>query len=229
MHTLTDIIITGWPNDIKAVPCPLCPYWQHSETLTVKDGLVFSGEALIVPPLERERILQKLHQFHQGITKSQLLTHGCIFWPSINKTLKKLFVNVRPAPGSKPKMLQHLSLLYAKSVLPMADVCHGHLYPGRSWLPHMWWLLLQDDPHLMSSNWPEQHHQSHLTAQGNVLRAWNPGSPLLWQWSSIWKCPVCWFLHFLGCHPWDLKPSLSTIKWICRDMCRISEACTPKC
>ena len=40
MRTLTNLIITGWPKDIKEVPHPLCPYWQHRETLTIKDGLV---------------------------------------------------------------------------------------------------------------------------------------------------------------------------------------------
>ena len=70
MHDLADMIITGWPNDIKAVPHPLCPYWQHWETLTIEDGLVLHGEALIIPPSERERILQQLHQFHQGTTKA---------------------------------------------------------------------------------------------------------------------------------------------------------------
>ena len=49
MHALTDMIITGWPNNIKVVPCPLHPYWQHQETLTIEDGLVLHGEALIVP------------------------------------------------------------------------------------------------------------------------------------------------------------------------------------
>ena len=29
MHSLTDMIITGWPNNIKAVHRPLYPYWQH--------------------------------------------------------------------------------------------------------------------------------------------------------------------------------------------------------
>ena len=56
MHAVADIIITGWPDDIKEVPCPLCPYWKHRETLTIKDGLVLHGEVLIVPPSERERI-----------------------------------------------------------------------------------------------------------------------------------------------------------------------------
>ena len=90
MHALAYIIITGWPDDIKVMPHPLCPCWQHHETLTIEDGLVLHGEALIVPPLERERILQQLHQFHQGITKAQLLVHGCIFWPSINKAIKEV-------------------------------------------------------------------------------------------------------------------------------------------
>ena len=86
MQALADLIITGWPKDIKEVPHSLCLYWQHRETLTIDDGLVLQGEALVIPPAKRERVLHQLHQFHQGITKSQLLTHGSFFWPGINKT-----------------------------------------------------------------------------------------------------------------------------------------------
>ena len=90
MRALTDLIITGWPEDIKEVPHPLCPYWQCRETLTIEDGLVLQCEALVIPPAERERVLHQLHQFHQGITKSQLLTHGSFFWPNINKAIKEV-------------------------------------------------------------------------------------------------------------------------------------------
>ena len=90
MHAIANIIITSWPDDIKVVLHPLQPYWQHHETLTIEDGLVLCGEALIVPPLEGERVLQQLHQFHQGITKAQLFMHGCIFWPSINKAIEEV-------------------------------------------------------------------------------------------------------------------------------------------
>ena len=58
--------------------------------LTIKDGLVLWGEALIIPPAKRERVLHQLHQFHQGITKSQLLTCGCFFWPGINKAIEEV-------------------------------------------------------------------------------------------------------------------------------------------
>ena len=87
MCTVADIIITSWPDDIKAVPHPLCLYWQHHETLTIEDGLVLCGEGLIVPPSERERVLQQLHQFHQEITNAQLVMCRCIFWPGINKAI----------------------------------------------------------------------------------------------------------------------------------------------
>ena len=90
MQALANLIITGWPEDIMKVPHPLHPYWQHRETLTVEDSLVLQGEALIIPPAERERVLHQLHQFHQEITKSQLLTHGSFFWPSINKAIKEV-------------------------------------------------------------------------------------------------------------------------------------------
>ena len=90
MQALADLIVTGWPEDIQEVPCPLHPYWQHRETLTIKDGLVLQGEALIIPPAERERVLHQLHQFHQGITKSQLLARGSFFWPGINKAIEEV-------------------------------------------------------------------------------------------------------------------------------------------
>ena len=70
MRALANLIITGWPEDIKEVPLPLHLYWQHQGTLTVEDGLVLWGEALVIPPAERERILHQLHQFCQGIMKS---------------------------------------------------------------------------------------------------------------------------------------------------------------
>ena len=88
MRALADLIITGWPKDVKEVPHPLHLYWQHRETLTIKDGLVLQGEALIIPPAKRERVLHQLHQFHQGITKSQLLTCGSFFWPILIKAIK---------------------------------------------------------------------------------------------------------------------------------------------
>ena len=50
MHALADIIISCWPDNIKEVLDRLHPYWQHCESPTIEDGLVFHGEAFIIPP-----------------------------------------------------------------------------------------------------------------------------------------------------------------------------------
>ena len=106
MHALTDIIISGWPDNMKEVPHPLHPYWQHHESLTDEDELVFCGEAIIIPPSEREKVLGTLHQSHQGITKTQCLACGYVFWLGINKAIEK---NVQHSWDFRPRMLlQHL-------------------------------------------------------------------------------------------------------------------------
>ena len=41
MRALADLIITVWPKDIKEVPHPLRPYWQHRETLGMTSYILF--------------------------------------------------------------------------------------------------------------------------------------------------------------------------------------------
>ena len=88
MHTLADII-SDWPSNIKEVPHQLCPYWQHHDSIAVEDGLMFCGEALIIPPSEMEKVLGTLHQSHQSITKTQLLFCGYFLCPGINKAIEE--------------------------------------------------------------------------------------------------------------------------------------------
>ena len=61
----------------------------YCESLTVEEGLVFHGEAFIIPPSEREKVPGTLNQSHQGITKTQLLVHGCVFLPGIIKAIEE--------------------------------------------------------------------------------------------------------------------------------------------
>ena len=58
--------------------------------MTVEDGLILKGEALIIPPLEREKILQTIHKGHLGITKCQYHARQCIYWPGIYEDIKKM-------------------------------------------------------------------------------------------------------------------------------------------
>ena len=64
LHTLADTIVAGWPEDIKDIPKALRSYHNHRDVMNVEDGLILKGEALVIPPLEREKILQGIHEGH---------------------------------------------------------------------------------------------------------------------------------------------------------------------
>ena len=89
LSDLADTIITGWPDDIKDVPKALRPYHGQSDSLTVEDGLILCGEAIIVPPGERKKVLEQIHQGHLGTSKCQYRARQCVYWPGINKDIEQ--------------------------------------------------------------------------------------------------------------------------------------------
>ena len=81
---LAEMILLGWPEDMCDVPMDLCPYHHAHDVLTVEDGIILGVEALVIPPSERDKVLQSIHKGHQGISKYQYHAHQCIYWPAIN-------------------------------------------------------------------------------------------------------------------------------------------------
>ena len=48
-RALAEMILIGWPEDICNVPMDLCPYHHACDVLTVEDGIILCGEALVTP------------------------------------------------------------------------------------------------------------------------------------------------------------------------------------
>ena len=71
LHSLAETIIAGWPEDIKDLPNALRPYHTYRDVMTVEDGLILRGGALIIPPSERGKVLESIHEGHLGISKCQ--------------------------------------------------------------------------------------------------------------------------------------------------------------
>ena len=217
MQALTNLIITGWPEDMKEVAHPLCPYWQHRETLTIEDGLVLQCEALIIPPAGREKVL---HQFHQGIMKSQLLVCGSFFWPGINKAIKEVVCQCETCTWFQS---QNAAVPLTPTSIPSCpwQMCATDIFK------------LEGVDHLVVGNfyvkmifvWHIPPSQSNTNKV--VCRAWHPQSPFLWQWPTICESRICQLLHILGHNTWNLKSALSTIQWIHRGMHQVCQTCTP--
>ena len=61
----------GWPSNKSLVPLEIKEYYQYREMLSKKDGLVYSGHAILIPPTVRRDMLPKLQKSHQGIVKTK--------------------------------------------------------------------------------------------------------------------------------------------------------------
>ena len=131
-------------NDIKEVPHPLHPYWQHYESLTVEDVLLFCmDEALIIPPSEREKVLGTLHQSHQGITKTQVTCPWlCLLaWYQQGHWGSCLAMwNMHEISGPECCCTTHTNTYTFTS---LADMCIRHFHIGWCGLPHPCWFLFQ--------------------------------------------------------------------------------------
>ena len=49
MLMLKELIIQGWPKDIKQCPLPLPSFWNFRDELSIIDGIVVKGSHVVIP------------------------------------------------------------------------------------------------------------------------------------------------------------------------------------
>ena len=74
----------GWPCERKMVPQELHPYWNFREDLSVEEGLVTKGFRLLIPSTLHRKVLEQIHEGHQGMEKCMLKARESMFWPGIS-------------------------------------------------------------------------------------------------------------------------------------------------
>ena len=73
LSVVKKLVASGWRTARKCVPQRALLYWSIREMLTVDDsGLVYYGKPLVVPVSKRQSVLEKLHNAHQGVSKTML-------------------------------------------------------------------------------------------------------------------------------------------------------------
>ena len=81
----------GWPSKCSELPKKLHPYWTLRDYIGVEDGILTTGQQVIVPESLHSDLLHQLHDHcHQGVEKTQLLARKCVYWPKINDDIARL-------------------------------------------------------------------------------------------------------------------------------------------
>ena len=87
---LSHYINTGFPCDKKNLLTDLHEFWNHREALSIKSRLITCGNRIIVPKEIRPKMLQYIHEGHQGKEKCLLWARNMVFWPKMTYDIQEL-------------------------------------------------------------------------------------------------------------------------------------------
>ena len=83
----------GWPEEKQRVHGPIAKYWRERGNISLHDGLLLRGQRIIIPPRLRADVLRRLHDGHQGITKTRANAASSVWWPGISQDITRVVRN----------------------------------------------------------------------------------------------------------------------------------------
>ncbi|XP_062621337.1 uncharacterized protein K02A2.6-like [Saccostrea cucullata] len=105
-------ITDGWPDRKNLVEESVKQYYDLRETLSVYNGIVVKGEAIVIPKSLRSDVKHRLHSAHLGYDSMIRRARGTVFWPNMQSDIKQLADNcyacqeMKPRPSKTP-LTQH--------------------------------------------------------------------------------------------------------------------------
>ena len=88
MMELLRLVHSGWRDHVSQLPIIVCPYWCAKEMLTEVDGIILSGQQIVVSKCIRPEMVQLAHEGHLGITKTKTSAREAVWWPGMSSKLE---------------------------------------------------------------------------------------------------------------------------------------------
>ena len=90
LKALKELTVDGWPDEASLVPKELRKHWSAKDSFSVEDGVLLKGSRIVIPEGMQQEVLKKLHEGHQGVTKTQLRAKSCVYWDGVNKDIEHM-------------------------------------------------------------------------------------------------------------------------------------------
>ena len=87
-QALRRLVQDGFPEKKSELAESLKPFWAVKEGLAIDDELVVYGCRLVIPHSLRASMLVRLHDAHQGVTRSQQRARLTMYWPGMEKDIE---------------------------------------------------------------------------------------------------------------------------------------------
>ena len=86
LSLVKEYILNGWPRQNSQLPPSLKCFVDVKSLLSIAEGIITYGDRILIPPTLRKEMLERLHESHQGISKTLQMAASCLWWPGIQKT-----------------------------------------------------------------------------------------------------------------------------------------------
>lgn len=92
----------GWPNHKSKCPPEQRYFHRLKDDIFIEDDLLFYNNRLIIPNKMRKAILEKLHEPHFGVTKTQQRARNSVYWPNINNEIEQVVISCKICQENAP-------------------------------------------------------------------------------------------------------------------------------
>lgn len=115
--SVREYVEKGWPQQ-KKVPVHLRKFLAHRNDLSVVEDILLRRHGIVVPAALQKRVLQLVHEGHQGIVRCKSRAQDIVWWPGINDHIQTLVSNCEACAGTR--------------VLPR-EPCDSTIAPDQPW------------------------------------------------------------------------------------------------
>ena len=88
LSRVLQFVLNGWSDLCDSNS--LKPFWSRQLELSVQQGCLLWGNRVVVPPSLRQKILQKLHDSHLGISRMKSLGRMFVWWPGFDQEVEEI-------------------------------------------------------------------------------------------------------------------------------------------
>ena len=143
---LKETIKTGFPDQKASLKEPLKKFWSIKDSLSIDDDLIVYGCRLFIPHTLRATMLSRLHEAHQGISRSQARARLTLYWPGIDLDIANFVKGCRHCQDHLPSNAREPLISKAVPERPFQQIAVDFAsYGGRQFL------IIVD----CKTNWPD--------------------------------------------------------------------------